>query len=1119
MASTALRPTVHGRTIASLTAALLVVALAVALPVQAAADTSPPPSVPATVSADPLPTVQIDGVAWSQVVVGNTVYVTGSFAFARPAGTPANSPSRVARANLLAYDITTGNLITGFNHTLNAQGRSITASPDGSRVYVAGNFTTVDGIAHNRIAAFDTATGALIPGFAGLNNTTLAITASNSAVYVGGSFTTAGGNARNRLAAYSSTGALLPWNPAASATVTAMTVSPDASRVIVGGQFTTLAGVARNGIGSVFATANGASAPWADDFPIKDSGTSSNLTSLSADGTNIYGTGYYFTQGGNFEGRFAANPTTGQIIWMNTCHGDSYDAVPIGNILYSASHEHDCSDIGSFSQDDPGPTTSTHHFLAAETIAATGTLRKPIFPGGNGVPGPTYADFSGQPSSTQLMWYPTLLAGTYTGQSQAAWSIAGNPSYLSVGGEFPSAEGVAQQGLVRYAIGSIAPNKIGPTTVTAPTAVSQADGTLRVAWRAAQDVDNATLKYELLRDGGATPIYTTTFSGSFYQRPMLGYTDTGLTRASSHTYRIRVTDPFGNTVTSAASPAAVVGSATRTAYTTLVRTDGASNFWPLNESSGSTARDLAGYADLTTRSAVTFGAAGPIAGNGTAATFSGTVISTPAPAPPPGFPPRPPTITSNSVAATAGDVLPLSAFTVEAWVRTTSTTGGAFLSDSLYAPDSGRQSPTMDRVLYFANNGTINFGLFSDNTNQSIGSTSAYNDGAWHLVNATAGSSGAVLYVDGVQVAANAALRSTSVFVGHWRLGGDSFFGWPVPPTSGYLAGSIADAAVYPAVLSAVRIQAHAAAGGTTPPANAAPVASFTSSCSNLTCSFNAAGSSDPDGTVTGYAWNFGDGTTGTGATPAHPYATAGTYSVTLTVTDNGGATGATSNPVSPTAPAGTTPFATDTFNRTVTGGFGTADLGGTWTTSPAARYAVGSAAGLISITTAGATSAAYLNGAVSSSTDLTLSLALDKVPSATAYLDVIGRRVAVNQEYDGLVKVTSSGAVQLNLRKLSGSATAVNFGTAATVVGLTYTAGTQLNVRLQVEGTGTTTLRMKAWANGTAEPAAWLVTGTDTSAGLQAAGSVGLRTYLSSSATNTPIVQSVRSLTAKPVG
>ena len=371
-----------------------------------------------------------------------------------------------------------------------------------------------------------------------------------------------------------------------------------------------------------------------------------------------------------------------------------------------------------------------------------------------------------------------------------------------------------------------------------------------------------------------------------------------------------------------------------------------------------------------------------------------------------------------------------------------------------------------------------------------------------------------------MQVAANASLRSESVFVGHWRLGGDSFFGWTNPPTSGYLAGAIADAAIYPSVLSAARIQAHAAAGGgTPPPVNAAPVASFTSSCSNLSCSFNASGSTDSDGTIAGYAWNFGDGTTGTGVTASHPYAAAGTYSVTLTVTDNGGATGAASNPVSPTAPAGTTPFATDNFGRTVASGFGTADLGGAWTTNPAARYSVGGGAGLISIAAPGVTTTAFLTGAAATSTDLTLTLALDKVPTATAFLDVIGRRVAANQEYDGLVKVTSSGAVQLNLRKLNGSATAVNFGTAATVAGLTLSAGALVNVRLQVEGVGTTTVRMKAWANGTAEPAAWLITGTDTSAALQAAGSVGLRTYVSSSATNTPIVQSVRALSAKPIG
>lgn len=54
---------------------------------------------------------------------------------------------------------------------------------------------------------------------------------------------------------------------------------------------------------------------------------------------------------------------------------------------------------------------------------------------------------------------------------------------------------------------------------------------------------------------------------------------------------------------------------------------------------------------------------------------------------------------------------------------------------------------------------------------------------------------------------------------------------------------------------------------------------------------FSANGSSDPDGSITSYAWNFGDGQTASGATTAHSYAATGTYTVTLTVTDNGGAT------------------------------------------------------------------------------------------------------------------------------------------------------------------------------------------------------------------------------------
>jgi hypothetical protein len=88
------------------------------------------------------------------------------------------------------------------------------------------------------------------------------------------------------------------------------------------------------------------------------------------------------------------------------------------------------------------------------------------------------------------------------------------------------------------------------------------------------------------------------------------------------------------------------------------------------------------------------------------------------------------------------------------------------------------------------------------------------------------------------------------------------------------------------------------------PVANQAPTASFTASCIDLACAFDASASSDPDGTLVGYAWDFGDGSTGQGAQVSHTYGAAGTYSVTLTVTDDGGATGTLTTKVTVTAPA-----------------------------------------------------------------------------------------------------------------------------------------------------------------------------------------------------------------------
>lgn len=102
------------------------------------------------------------------------------------------------------------------------------------------------------------------------------------------------------------------------------------------------------------------------------------------------------------------------------------------------------------------------------------------------------------------------------------------------------------------------------------------------------------------------------------------------------------------------------------------------------------------------------------------------------------------------------------------------------------------------------------------------------------------------------------------------------------------------NANLVPSVAAIVRVGTDAEIA---PPPNAPPTADFTPSCSGLACTFTDK-SVDSDGTVTGWSWSFGDGTTSTSRNPAMTYAAAGSYSVTLTATDNVGATQQKTKPV-----------------------------------------------------------------------------------------------------------------------------------------------------------------------------------------------------------------------------
>ncbi len=452
------------------------------------------------VSADGLPTVQIDGVVWSEAVVGNTVYAGGKFNNARPAGA-APGTNLTPRGNLLAYDITTGNLITSFAPSLNGQVLGVAASPDNSRIYVVGDFTTADGQTRRRVAAYSTATGALITAFnpAGVSSQARAVVATNDTVYVGGGFQGAGTGspARGNLAAFrASDGALLNWNPNADYTVWALAKSSDGSAIFAGGSFQNVGGQPEYGLVKIDA-ASGAVMPWNAQNTVRSAGNDAGITSLKVHGQFVYGTTWVFGPGGNLEGTFKASVGTGDVQWVTDCHGDVYSSFTANNgVVYAVSHAHYCGNMGG-----GFPQYSSWRFQHAQ--AWTDAVGGEILNDTHG-----YPNWHGrEPGPSMIDWLPDMAIGSFTGQYQAGWDVTGNDDYVVVGGEFPSVNGVSQQGLVRFGRRSLLTaqqrqqgpaflnNQIVPTLVpTSPTSV-------RVSWLAGFDRDDLALAVRRLPGG------------------------------------------------------------------------------------------------------------------------------------------------------------------------------------------------------------------------------------------------------------------------------------------------------------------------------------------------------------------------------------------------------------------------------------------------------------------------------------------------------------------------------------------------------------------------------------------------------------------------------------------
>lgn len=744
-------------------------------PAAAAAD-----ALPETVSADSLPTVQIDGgVVWSQVIVGDTVYAAGQFSNARPAGA-APGTNLTPRANILAYNLTTGALITSFAPSFNNRINEIEASPDGKKLYVTGSFTQVNGVSRLRFAVLDLPSGSLVSGTAGLNSIGKSIAATSDGVFVGGYFTSVSGKAKQRIVKLNAAGTVVqPFAvPVDNGQVQSIVAAGD--RVAMSGNFTSVGGSDNPGFGLYLADATtGAGLPLPANTQVRNGGDAAGFMSLASDGTKFYGSGWHYGGTGNVEGTFAISWADGSIVWIEDCHGDTYDIAIVGDIAYSASHKHYCGNSGGFPQTDPW----TFYHSTAWTTDARGTNTGDIY---------GYPDHPGTPRPELLNWFPQTTPGTFTGTSQAVWTVTGNSKYVIYGGEFPSVNGTRQQGIVRYAVRSIAPNQQGPRMSGDAwnfSAKSFTSGEVRVKYQSNWDRDDTSLTYRVYRDSeSSAPIAEKTISTVFWKPRSETITDTGLEPGSSHRYRVVASDPYGN-VAKSSWITVTVSDAALSDYANRVLTDDAEHYWRFSDSDTATAGDWAGSSDLTVNGTVTPSTGAILPDLDTAKTFDG-----------------------NTFAATTTPVAGPDTFTIESWVKTTSTSGGKIVG---FGNNASGDSGSYDRHVYMDNNGRIWFGVYPGGV-RTLNSSAGYNDGQWHQIVASMSSEGMKLYIDGKRVAQRADTTTGQGYSGYWKVGGDNIGGWPNQPSSSRLNGTIDDVAVYGDALTLREVQSHYRASGRT---------------------------------------------------------------------------------------------------------------------------------------------------------------------------------------------------------------------------------------------------------------------------------------------------------------
>ncbi|MER5731987.1 DNRLRE domain-containing protein [Streptomyces sp. NPDC002138] len=718
------------------------VAIGLGLVPQAAALTPP-----VAFTADALSTWQPNGVVWALAEANGTVFAGGTFSAVRPPEGGAGTEQ--SAVNFVALDAATG-APTACTLSFTVGGgtatvRTLVLSPDKRTLYAGGYFGAVNGTPVSSLAAIDVATCApkasFHPSFAA---TVRALAVTDDTVYAGGDFLTVQGQPRRRFAAVTTAdGTLKPFTADADEPGRAVELTPDGRNVLIGGDFFTVNGTDTHALAVVDADSGSLTKAYPGFIE-----TNSVVKDIAADATGFY-TGNEGTGGGVFDGRIALNLSDFNQRWRDTCLGATQAVLPYQNVLYSASHAHDCSSVGEY------PDGQRHHLLAEPT---SGTAK--------------------------LGWAPDTNDGIGEGIGPRVMTVGSKAGvqYLWVGGEFTTVNGSAQQSLTRFS----STGDTGAPTVPVASAVSYKPGQAQVRWRTSLDLDDSALTYKIYRNGSATPIATVAADSLFFRRPQASWTDTTVTAGQTYGYRVTATDGAGNTSALSAT-ASVTVPATVDAYPNQVRTDGATQYWRYDESAlpfVADSSDGGNSAGVHLNAPALRQSPGAVTGASTAIGFNGTN-----------------TQVYGDRRSTVGNT-----YTLETWFKTNTTRGGKLFG---FGSNQSNNSGQYDKHLYMTNDGRLVYGVYTGATRTiTTGGSARYNDNQWHHVVATQGAGGMVLYVDGAQQG-TLNVTTNENFAGYWHAGGDNLNGWPERPASDYWAGQLDETAVYPTVLTPAQVQNH----------------------------------------------------------------------------------------------------------------------------------------------------------------------------------------------------------------------------------------------------------------------------------------------------------------------